>query len=156
MGKLKENDYLHLFFSSYTLGIVLCSRTAFSSFIFGQEEKGSGNLTSKIPCYKIPRIWGLLIGGGEVKRSINPCEWHNGTLDNFMSMHADKSTANWPALLLPFGLSFCLWYPFPMHKPQVLGYDGFNPFWINVAGQNVARELKTGWKHHSQELVICE
>ena len=34
--------------------------------------KGSGNLTLEFPCYKLPRIWGLLIGYDEAKRSVNP------------------------------------------------------------------------------------
>ena len=34
--------------------LVSCSQTAFSSFLLGWEEKGSGNLTLEFPCYKIP------------------------------------------------------------------------------------------------------
>ena len=52
--------------------LVSRSQTAFSSFIFGREGKGSGNLTLEFPCYKIARIWGLLIGDDEAKRSVNP------------------------------------------------------------------------------------
>ena len=51
--------------------IVSRSQAAFSSFIFGREEKGSGNLTLEFPCYKIPRIWELLIGDDKAKRSVN-------------------------------------------------------------------------------------
>ena len=63
---LPHNDVivLHIITSWYSL--------AFSSFIFGWEEKGSGNLTLEFPCYKINRIWGLLIGNDEAKRSVNP------------------------------------------------------------------------------------
>ena len=52
--------------------VVLHSQTAFFSFIFKQEEKGSGNLTLEFPCYKIPWIWRLLIGDDKAKRSVNP------------------------------------------------------------------------------------
>ena len=52
--------------------VVSRSQTAFSSFIFGREEKGSGNLTLEFPCYKIPGMWGLLISEDEAKRSVNP------------------------------------------------------------------------------------
>ena len=43
-----------------SLGVVWCSyslasQTAFSSFILGREEKGSGVLTSKNLCYVLPR-----------------------------------------------------------------------------------------------------
>ena len=56
----------------YTCAPISTSQTTFSSFIFGWEEKESGNLTLEFPCYKIPRIWGLLIGDDEAKRSVNP------------------------------------------------------------------------------------
>ena len=64
LGKFKDVNYLNSsgFICSCTackpwLLVVSRSQITVSSFIFGREEKGSGNLTLEFPYYKISRIW---------------------------------------------------------------------------------------------------
>ena len=67
------HTYMHAYIHTYIL--LSHSQTAFSSLLFGWEEKGSGNLTLQFHWYRIPKNWGLLIGADEMKEVLILCMW---------------------------------------------------------------------------------